>query len=66
MHYILKIVTSIIISIVMQSGVVNIVSTTPDEAVSDFLDGLKNRDSMVMEKYMDNSYVNFITNVQGD
>lgn len=50
----------------MQSGVVNLISTTPHDAVSDFMDGLKNRDSSVMEKYMDDSYVNFITNVQGD
>lgn len=66
MHYILKIIVTVIISAVMQSGIINIVSTTPDEAVTDFLDGLKSRDSYVMEKYMDNSYVNFITNVQGD
>lgn len=66
MHYILKIILSVILSAVMQSGVVNMVSTTPDEAVNDFLDGLKTRESYVMEKYMDNSYVNFITNIEGD
>ncbi len=66
MHYILKIIVTMIISAVMQSGIVNVVSTTPNDAVTDFLDGLKSRDSYIMEKYMDNGYVNFITNVQGD
>ena len=66
MQYILKTVITLLISLLMQSGVVNLISTTPHDAVSDFMDGLKNRDSSVMEKYMDDSYVNFITNVQGD
>ena len=66
MQYILKTVITLLISLLMQSGVVNMISTTPHDAVSDFMDGLKNRDSSVMEKYMDDSYVNFITNVQGD
>ena len=66
MQHILKTVITLIISLLMQSGVVNLISTTPHDAVSDFMDGLKNRDSSVMEKYMDDSYVNFITNVQGD
>ena len=66
MQHILKTVITLLISLMMQSGVVNLISTTPHDAVSDFMDGLKNRDSSVMEKYMDDSYVNFITNVQGD
>lgn len=66
MQHILKTVITLLISLLMQSGVVNLISTIPHDAVSDFMDGLKNRDSSVMEKYMDDSYVNFITNVQGD
>lgn len=66
MQHILKTVITLLISLLMQSGVVNLISTTPHDAVSDFMNGLKNRDSSVMEKYMDDSYVNFITNVQGD
>lgn len=66
MHYIIKVILSIMISIGMQSAVANMVSTTPNEAVTDFMDGLKNREPYIMEKYMDNSYVNFITNVKGD
>lgn len=66
MQYMIKILITIIISALMQSSAVNMVSTTPKEAVTDFLSGLKARESMTMEKYMDNSYVNFLVNVQGD
>ena len=66
MQHRLKPVITRLICLLMRSGVVNLISTTPHDAVSDFMDGLKNRDSSVMEKYMDDSYVNFITNVQGD
>ena len=65
-QYTAKTVISIIISIMMQMGVMNMISTTPHESVTDFMDGLKNREAHVMEKYMDDSYVNFIANVQGD
>ncbi len=65
-QYTAKTVISIIISIMMQMGVMNMISTTPHESVTDFMDGLKNRETHVMEKYMDDSYVNFIANVQGD
>lgn len=66
MQYIVKILVTVIISALMQSGAVNLVSTTPEEAVTDFLSGLKARETMTMEKYMDNSYVNFLINVEGD
>lgn len=66
MPYIAKTVISVIISIMMQLGVMNMISTTPHESVTDFMDGLKNREKAVMEKYMDDSYINFISNVQGD
>ena len=66
MQHILKTVITLLISMLMQSGAVNMISTTPEDAVSSFMDGLKNRDSSIMEKYMDDSYVNFISNVQGD
>ena len=66
MQHILKTVITLLISMLMQSGAVNMISTTPEDAVSSFMDGLKNRDSSILEKYMDDSYVNFISNVQGD
>lgn len=55
-----------IVTVLLQGGVANIVSTTPEDAAKDFLEGLKNNEPQVMEKYMDNSYINFICNVEGD
>ena len=66
MYFIAKIVIMLILSLAMQTGTESIVSTTPREAVNDFMDGLAARDTMVMEKYMDDAYVNFIMNVKGD
>ena len=39
MQHILKTVITLLISLLMQSGVVNLISTTPHDAVSDFMDG---------------------------
>ena len=66
MYFVMKIIATVVISVMMQAGSESIVATTPREAVLDFMEGLENRDTYVMEKYMDDSYVNFITNVQGD
>ncbi|MEE0746583.1 hypothetical protein [Gallibacter sp. Marseille-QA0791] len=66
MYFVMKIIATVVISVMMQAGTESIVATTPREAVVDFMEGLENRDTYVMEKYMDDSYVNFITNVQGD
>ena len=66
MQFLLKGIISMIVTVLLQGGVANIVSTTPDDAAKDFLDGLKAGESQVMEKYMDNSYINFICNVEGD
>lgn len=66
MHYIIKAIVTMIIPMIMHTGVFNMVSTTPTEAVTDFMEGLKTQESHVMNKYMDNAYVNFLNNVQGD
>ena len=66
MYFVMKIIATVVISVMMQAGTESIVATTPREAVLAFMEGLENRDTYVMEKYMDDSYVNFITNVQGD
>lgn len=55
-----------IVTLLLQGGVAGIVSTTPQDAASDFLGGLKAGEDKVMEKYMDNSYINFICNIEGD
>lgn len=66
MQQIVSVIVSILITFGMQAGIVNIVMTTPQEATQDFLTGLKACDQHTMEKYMDNSYVNFICNIKGD
>ena len=66
MQFLLKGIISMIVTVLLQGGVASIVSTTPDDAAEDFLAGLKAGESQVMEKYMDNSYINFICNVEGD
>lgn len=66
MLYITKVIVAVLVAAMMQFGTESLVSTTPREAVTDFMEGLRSRDAYVLEKYMDDSYVNFITNVQGD
>ena len=66
MQFILKEIFTIIIALVMQMGVSSVVSTTPEAAVQDFLEGLRTQDQQVMAKHMDNTYINFLSNVQGD
>lgn len=63
---VIKQILTILIAIALHFSVSNIVSTTPDEAVNSFMDGVKSQQEQVMEKYMDNRYINFICNVQGD
>lgn len=59
-------ILTVLIAICMQFCVSNIVSTTPQEAAEDFLSGLSSQQEQIMEKHMDNSYINFMSNVQGD
>lgn len=63
---IVKGILGIMIPLVMQLGVINMVETTPDAAVKDFLDGLRTGSSKVTERYMENEYVNTLINVKGD
>ena len=66
MLYITRLLATILIPALMQMGLVSLVSTSPEAAVTDFLEGLKTGETHVMEKHMDNQYVNFLVNVQGD
>lgn len=66
MQHIISMILTILITFSMQSGIVNMVMTTPQEATQDFLAGLKAGDRQTMQKYMDNTYINFICNVEGD
>ena len=42
------------------------VESTPTAAAEDFLSAVKKQDQKVMERYMDNDYVNFLCNSEGD
>lgn len=53
-------------TICMNMGISGLVSTTPQQAADDFLSQLRAGETAVMEKHMDNQYVNFICNIQGD
>lgn len=66
MQYIVKLILTAIIPVLMQVGVINTVSSTPQEAVNTMMDGLKTCNEQELEKYMDNTYVNLLMNLQGD
>lgn len=66
MPYIVKTIMAALITIFMQTSVINMATTTPAEAADGFLDALKSQDSKVMERYMDNTYVNFLCNTEAD
>ncbi|MDO4485852.1 MAG: hypothetical protein Q4C46_04565 [Bacillota bacterium] len=66
LQYLLKTVASILIPAIMQLNLVDMVSTSPANAAADFMDGLRAGDSRVMEKHIDNEYVNFLVNAEGD
>lgn len=66
MLYIVRTIITLIIPLIMYSNAVAMVSATPREAVTDFMEGMHAQKVRVMEKYMDNAYVNFLNNVQGD
>lgn len=66
MGIMIKGILSIIITAVMQLSVINMVESTPEDAVRDFFDGLGTGDSKVTERYMENEYVNTLINVKAD
>jgi len=66
MHYLIKPIATFLIPLIMHTSFFSLVSVTPYEAAEDFLEGLKTQETHVMDKYMDNTYVNFLNNVQGD
>ncbi len=62
MPYIVKTIITALIAMFMQTSVINMATTTPAEAADDFLKALKAQDVKVMERYMDNTYINFLCN----
>ena len=66
MVYSVKAIIAILLTLTMHTCAVNIVESTPAEAAEDFLSAVKKQDSKVMEMYMDNDYINFLCNAEGD
>lgn len=66
MIYVVKAIVTVLVTMLMQTCVVSTVSSTPAEATETFLAALKKQDAKVMERYMDNEYVNFLYNTEGD
>lgn len=66
MQFILKAIITVIMTICMNTGISSLVSTTPEQAADDFLSQMRAGESAVMEKHMDNQYVNFLCNIEGD
>ncbi|MDO4745879.1 MAG: hypothetical protein Q4B18_04930 [Bacillota bacterium] len=66
MIYVVKAIVTVLVTMLMQTCVVSTVSSTPAEATEAFLAALKKQDAKVMERYMDNEYVNFLYNTEGD
>ena len=66
MVYSIKTIIAILLTLTMHTCAVNIVESTPAEAAEDFLSAVKKQDAKVMEMYMDNDYVNFLCNSEGD
>lgn len=60
MQSIVNIILTALITITMQTGAIGIATTTPQQATEDLMKGLEKCDQQVMEKYMDNAYVNFL------
>ena len=66
MLYFIKLIMTVLITAVMNLSMVNLATTTPQEAAAEFMDGLKKQKTQEMEKYIDNAYINFLCNSQGD
>lgn len=62
----IRAITAILIAILIQGGISGAVETTPEEEVADFMAGLMANDSQVIERYMDNEYINFLANIDTD
>lgn len=61
-----KAMIAAIVAVMIHGGVSGVVDTEPQEAVADFMAGLTEGNTQVMERYMDNDYVNFLVNAEGD
>ena len=66
MEQLLTLIISLIMSLTVSGGVSNAAEVPPEEAAKAFLDGIKAYDEQVVDSYMDNKYVNFLENADGE
>jgi len=59
-----KCLSVILIPAIMQVGFVSNASVEPEEAADALLKGIQTSDQAVLDKYMDNKYINFLQNVE--
>jgi len=62
----IKTLAIILIPAIMQVGFISSASVDPEEAADELLKGIQAGDQAVMQKYMDNKYINFLQNVEAD
>lgn len=61
-----KAIIAAFVAFMISGGVAGAVDMTPAEAVDDFMAGLTSGDKQVLEQYIDNDYVNYLVNIEGD
>ena len=66
MYTALKMILSLILTVSMQGAISDATEVTPEQAAAEFLDGVSVMQEETMSRYADNSYVNFLMNVEGD
>lgn len=66
LYQLVKSIIMMLIPVIMQMNLVSFVSTTPENAAIDFMDGLKTGKTEIIAKHIDNEYVNFLVNVEGN
>lgn len=62
---IVRAIISIIVAVMIQGGVSGVVESPPEDAVTEFMTALTSGNEQVLERYVDNEYVNFLLNVEG-
>ena len=62
----IRAIIAVLVAMMIQGGVSGAVETTPTEAVDDFMAGLTACDEQVIERYLDNEYMNFLVNIEAD
>lgn len=66
LYHLVKSIIIVLIPAIMQLNLVNFVSTTPEKAAIDFMDGIRSCSQETIAKHIDNEYVNFLVNTEGD